>query len=93
MSISSQELRDFLSSSLGAIKKGIDDAGSFTIDEPIEFNLAVVNIKEGSGGVKIYVANADTKFKSKEISRIKIRVQPNKKSNIEIVKSHKAGRK
>lgn len=74
MAIRSKELEAYLSSSLKAIKRGVEGEGDFKISGPIQFDLAVTNVQEGNGGLKIYVANADTKLKSEEISRIKIKV-------------------
>ena len=52
---------------------GIENSGDFYTSDPIEFDLAVVNVSEGSGGFKIYVAKAEGKFKSEEISRIRFK--------------------
>ena len=67
------EFEEYLNSSLTAIKKGVEQSGSY-VNGPIEFNLAVTNSQEGGGGLKIYVANAQGKLKSEEISHIKLNV-------------------
>lgn len=74
MATRSKELEEYLRASLRAIKRGVEEDGDFKISGPISFDLAVTNAQEGSGGLKIYVANADTKLKSEEITRIKIKV-------------------
>lgn len=75
MDIESKELESFIKSSIVAIKNGAQGAG-FKIRNPIEFNLAVINISEGGGGFKIYVAKAEGKLKSEEISHIKFEAHP-----------------
>jgi len=75
MNIESKELQEYINSTITAIKNGIKDTG-FEIVKPIEFNLAVINTTEGGGGLKIYVAKAEGKLKSEEISHIKFEVQP-----------------
>lgn len=77
MEIESKELKDYINSSVVAIKNGVEGTG-FEIVKPIEFNLAVTNTKEGGGGLKIYVAKAEGKLKSEEISHIKFEAQPKK---------------
>lgn len=75
MDVEPRELREYIKSSITAIKDGIEGTG-FKIVKPIEFNLAVTNTVEGGGGLKIYVAKAEGKLKSEEISHIKFEVQP-----------------
>jgi len=45
MNIDSKELEQYLTSSLSAIKQGIESKGEFRIDGPIEFDLAVTNVQ------------------------------------------------
>ncbi len=78
MNIESKELENYIKSSVSAIKDGVEGTG-FEVVKPIEFNLAVTNTKEGGGGLKIYVAKAEGKLKSEEISHIKFEVQPERK--------------
>ena len=75
MDIESRELSEYIKSSITDIKNGVPGTG-FKISKPIEFNLAVTNTKEGGGGLKIYVANAEGKLKSEELSHIKFEVSP-----------------
>jgi hypothetical protein len=73
MKIKSEEIKKYISSSLKAIKEGVQGGGGSIIG-PIEFDLAVTNIKEKEGGIKIYITEAKGKLKSEEINRIKIKV-------------------
>lgn len=68
--VESKELEEYINSSITAIKNGVKGTG-FEIVKPIEFNLAVINTAEGGGGLKIYIAKAEGKLKSEEISHIK----------------------
>jgi len=75
MNIESKELKEYIKSSISAIKGGVEGTG-FEIIKPIEFNLAVTNTIEGGGGLRIYVVKAEGKLKSEEISHIKFEVSP-----------------
>ena len=75
MNIETNELKEYIMSSLSAISDGVYGS-NFKIVKPIEFNLAVTNTVEGGGGLKIYVAKAEGKLKSEEISHIKFEVSP-----------------
>lgn len=79
MDIESKELREYIKSSITAIKNGLEGTG-FEIVKPIEFNLAVMNAAEGGGGLKIYIVKAEGKLKSEEISHMKFEVQPKRES-------------
>ncbi len=85
MDIESKELEEFLSSSLSAIKKGVEGSGDFRIAKPVEFDLAVINTKEGEGGLKIYVAKAEGRLKSEEISHINIKVNPDRRKETKVL--------
>lgn len=78
MKIESNELKEYIKSSLSAISEGVEGS-NFKIIKPVEFNLAVTNTVEGGGGIKIYVAKAEGKLKSEEISHIKFEVSPKPK--------------
>jgi hypothetical protein len=75
MEIDSSELEKFVNSSIVAVKNGAEGTG-FRIAKPIIFDLAIINTVEGSGGFKIFVANAEGKLSSNEISHIKFEAQP-----------------
>jgi hypothetical protein len=75
MEIDSTELEKYINSSLLAIKAGVAETG-FRIIKPISFDLAVINTVEGAGGVKIFIAKAEGKLSSNEISHIKFEAQP-----------------
>lgn len=76
MSTNSDELAEFIKSTIQGIKRGINDEG-FLIVEPIKFDIAIAKIKEGSGGFKIYVVDAGGKYKAEEITKIQFEVHPN----------------
>ena len=76
MDIESKELEEYVCSTLSAIRKGLESA-NFNIANVVEFDLAVTNSREGGGGLKIYVANAEGKLKSEEVSHIKFQARPN----------------
>jgi len=75
MEIQSQELQEYIKSSVLAVKNAVEGTG-FSIVKPIKFSLAVTNMTETGGGLKIYVANAEGKLKSEEISHISFEAEP-----------------
>ena len=76
MKIESNELEEYIRSTLAAIKKGVHADGTFRIHGLINFDLAVTNVKEAKGGLKVYVVGAGGKFKSENVSRIRFQVKP-----------------
>ena len=78
MNIESKELKEYIKSSIVAIKEGVEGTG-FEIEKPIEFNLAVVNTTEGGGGLKIYVVKAEGKLKSEEIAILNLKLTQREK--------------
>ena len=76
MKIESDELEEYIKSTLAAIKKGVHADGTFRIHGLINFDLAVTNVKEAKGGLKVYVVGAGGKFKSENVSRIHFQVKP-----------------
>ncbi len=75
MSTNSEELSEFIRSTIQGIKKGLEGE-NFTIVEPIKFNIAVAKIKEGGGGFKLHVVDAGGKYKAEEITKIQFEVHP-----------------
>ncbi len=76
MKIESNELEEYIRSTLAAIKKGVHADGTFRIHGLINFDLAVTNVKEAKGGLKVYVVGAGGKFESENVSRIHFQVKP-----------------
>ncbi len=70
-----EELKKYIKSTITAIKEGLEGTG-FKIDDCVEFDLAVINTSEGAAGLKIYVAKAEGKLKSEEITHIKFKASP-----------------
>lgn len=75
MQTDSKELEDYIKEVISAIKNGVSST-NYRVDGSIKFHLAVTNMREGAGGLKIYVANAGGKVKSEEISTISFDVKP-----------------
>ena len=86
MKIESNELEDYIKSTLAAIKQGVHADGSFRIHGLINFDLAVTNVKETKGGFKIYVVGAGAKYKSENVSRIRFEVKPYSKQKQKFLK-------
>ena len=76
MKVESNELEEYIRSTLAAIKSGVHADGTFRIHGLINFDLAVTNVKEAKGGFKIYVVGAGAKHKSENVSRIHFQVKP-----------------
>ena len=76
MKVASNELEEYIRSTLASIKKGVDFDGSFRIHGLIEFDLAVTNVKEGKAGLRVYVVGTEGRSKSEKISHLKFKVKP-----------------
>lgn len=63
------ELDGFVKSTIESIRKGTEDSG-MVLNGNIRFELAVVELKEGEGGVKVYVVDAGVNYSKEEISKI-----------------------
>lgn len=76
------ELQDYINATIKAIKGAVEGT-NFDITTPVSFDLAVTNTSEGAGGFKVYVAKAEGKLKSEEISRIKFDITPKTKLELQ----------
>ncbi len=72
----SEELEEYIHASLTAIRKGVEAETGFSIHGLVEFDLAVTKVREGKGGLRIYVAEASGKQKSESVSRLRFKVKP-----------------
>jgi hypothetical protein len=68
----SEELEEFVRSTIEGIKKGTPDG--FALHAPIEFEVAVVKIKEVKGGFKLFVVDASGKYDKEAVSRVKFKI-------------------
>ena len=75
MEINPEELKSYVSSAVEAVATGARNGGG-KIRDPIEFDIAIANVKEAGGGLKVYIADAKGVYKNERISRIKFKVQP-----------------
>jgi len=75
MKIDSEELEAFVNSAVKSIMKGLEGTGA-QVRGQIEFEVAVVNVKRGEGGIKLLVADASGKYEKEVVTKIKFRVGP-----------------
>lgn len=75
MSTNSDELSEFIQSTIRGIRKGLEGE-KFSIVEPIKFDLAVAKVKEGGGGFKLHVVDAGGKYKAEEVTKIQFQIHP-----------------
>jgi len=76
MNVDSQELKEYVKSVVNSITSGLSETrASNRIREPIEFDIAVTNVSEKEGGVKVYVASIGGKSNAQEVSRIRFKVE------------------
>jgi len=72
--IESEELKDFVSSTIDSIEKGLEGK-KYRLSGSIEFEVAVVNVKKKEGGVKLYVVGASGKYGKEELTKIKFKIE------------------
>lgn len=73
VAVESKELEDFVRSTIESIEKGLKEG--YGVGD-IEFELAVVKIKKGKGGIRVFVVDASGEYGKENISKIKFRVNP-----------------
>lgn len=74
--IDSEELKELVSSTITSIEEGMKDKSQkYLIDGSIEFEVAVVTLKKGEGGIKIYVVNAGAEYSKEDITKIKFKIK------------------
>ena len=72
MEIDSVELSNYVKSTIEGIENGLKEG--YKLKGEIEFELAVVNTKEGEGGLKIKVVNLGGSLSKENVSKIKFKV-------------------
>ena len=75
MEIDSAELEQYIKTSLGAIQKGVE-SGRFKLYKPVQFTLAVLNVRERSGRVRLVIAEGGEKRSTEELSHITFEATP-----------------
>ena len=70
--IESQELKNFIRSTIENIEKGLKKGYELIGD--IEFEVAVVNLKKVGGGLRLLVVDASGKYSKEAVTKIKFRV-------------------
>jgi len=73
LDIDSKELEEYVRATIEGIKKGIPKG--FYLSESIKFELAVVNVKKGEGGLKILVVDASGKYEKETMSKISFEIR------------------
>jgi hypothetical protein len=74
--IQSKQIEEYIKSTLDSIKQGVHADGISKIDGSIVFDIAVTNLKEGEGNIKVYVVGLEGKSRSEVITRIYFKVKP-----------------
>jgi len=87
MKVQSEQLRDYIAVVLKSIQEGLAPQ-NFQLDGSVEFDLAVRNITQGKGGLKIYIVNAEGKQRGEELSRIKFKAKPGNKTPQICISNH-----
>lgn len=73
-------LKEYITSVLDDIADALKGREGFALAGKIQFDIAVVNTKSKTGGLKVYVIGAEGQHKSEEISRIKFSISAPTKS-------------
>jgi hypothetical protein len=72
--IDSEELRNFVSSTIKSIEEGLKGE-KYRLSGCIEFELAVVNVKKGEGGLRLFVVDASGKYGKEDVSKIRFKIK------------------
>lgn len=69
----SEDLKDIVSSTIKSIREGLKDKQCGVIG-PIEFELAVIKVKEAKGGMKFLIADTSGNYSKESVSKIKFQI-------------------
>jgi hypothetical protein len=73
--IDSEELKEFVSSTISSIEKGLTGhGGKYYLRGSIKFEIAIVNVKKDGAGLKLYVVDASRKINKENVSKITFEV-------------------
>lgn len=72
MEINSDELSQYVKSTIEGMEKGLKEG--YKLKGEIEFELGVINTKQGKGGLKIKVVNLGGGLSKENVSKIKFKV-------------------
>ena len=72
--LDSEELKNFVSSTIESIEAGLKDK-KYRLSGCIEFELAVVNVKKGEGGLRLFVVDASGKYGKEDVSKIRFKIE------------------
>jgi hypothetical protein len=77
VNIDSEELQDLISSTIDKVEAGMKNKG-YHIKGCIDFDVAVVNMEKGQGGIKLYVMTLTGKRESENVTKIKFSLEKDK---------------
>ena len=86
MKIDSEELKDFVSSTIDNIEEGLKGR-KYRLSGSIEFEVAVVNVKKKEGGLKLFVVDASGKSGKEGLSKIKFRIEKDRSGAFRFVRT------
>jgi len=74
--IDDTELKEFLAKIASSIKETIEN-NPVIIREPIEVEISIAKVKTAQGGVAIKIVEAGGNYQAHEVSKIKMKLEPN----------------
>lgn len=80
MEIDSKELGEYVKSTIEGIENGLKEG--YKLRGEIEFELAVINLKEGGGSLKIKIVDVGGSLSKENISKIKFKIGQHYKPTI-----------
>ena len=69
----SGDLKEIVSSTIESVQEGLKGKECAVVG-PIEFELAVIKMKKGRGGIRFIIADASGNYSKENISRIKFKI-------------------
>jgi hypothetical protein len=69
----SEELQEFIHSTIESVKKGTPEP--YYLHSDIDFEIAVISVKEAKGGFKLLVVDASGKYDKEATTRIKFSIR------------------
>lgn len=84
MNVDSEELRSLVGSTIESIEQGMQGK-NYHLSGCIEFEVAVVNMENAQGGIKLFVVGLSGKVDTQCVSKIKFKVEKDRpRTNVNV---------
>lgn len=76
--IEGEELRSYVNSTIESIEEGLKGK-KYRLSGCVEFEIAVVTVKKGEGGLRLFVVDASGKYEKENVSKIRFKIEEDRR--------------